>query len=150
MHQALKPGSTRRFARRAEAIPAAREFVRGWLSARRGGQPVENLVLAASEAMNNVIDHATGRDFVVSVSIDEDWARIVVTDAGAGFTTPARLAMPAADAPRRRGLVLMHALVDRVHITSTPAGTIVALAARLTTPPATRRRRDKHTTAVTA
>lgn len=141
----MKLGATRRFRRRPEAIAAGREFVRRCLPSRGASDvadavdddAVDDLVLAASEAMNNVLEHASGLDFVVTVSVDGDQAGVVVTDAGTGFATPRRPAMPPADAVSHRGLALMHALVDRVRVTSTPAGTTVALAHRLAASSAT-------------
>ncbi len=146
----MKLGATRRFRRRPEAIRNGREFVRRWFAPRRDSDDVENLVLAAAEAMNNVVDHATGLDFVVTVSIDGDQAGVVVTDAGFGFTGPQCPAMPPAEATRSRGLALMHALVDDVRIETTPAGTTVALGHRLTTPMMPGNERERESAAVPA
>ncbi|HEY8525059.1 MAG TPA: ATP-binding protein [Acidimicrobiales bacterium] len=121
-------GATERFRRVPEAIPAARVFVRRWLPARHSSEAVDQLVLAASEAMNNVVNHADGGDFMVSVIYDgERRAGVVVTDAGAGFTPGEPLTMPPAEEAAGRGLALMQALVDDVRIASGPAGTTIAL-----------------------
>jgi anti-sigma regulatory factor (Ser/Thr protein kinase) len=121
-------GATERFRRVPEAVPAAREFLRRFLPARAKSQAMDELVLAASEAMNNVIEHATGGEFLISVATDGTRARVVVTDAGTGWQGPRRdPVMPEATETAGRGLALMHMLVDRAQVTSTPAGTTVAL-----------------------
>jgi anti-sigma regulatory factor (Ser/Thr protein kinase) len=117
-------GVTRRFRRMAEAVPAARAFVRRWLP---DSEPAEGLVLAAAEALNNVIDHATGDAFVVAVDLDGIVATVTVVDVGPGFDVPDDPEMPDALANRCRGLAMMHALADGVDIVSSPAGTTVTL-----------------------
>ena len=117
-------GVTRRFRRVAEAVPAARAFVRRWLPE---SDPAEGLVVAAAEAINNVIDHATGEAFTVAVDLDGIVGTVTVLDVGPGFDVPDEPAMPDVFANRCRGLALMHALADGVDIASSPAGTTVTL-----------------------
>jgi anti-sigma regulatory factor (Ser/Thr protein kinase) len=117
-------GVTRRFRRIAEAVPAARAFVRRWLP---DSEPAEGLVLAAAEALNNVIDHATGEGFTVAVDLDGPVATVTVVDVGPGFDVPEDPEMPDAFANRCRGLAMMHALADGVAIESSGDGTTVTL-----------------------
>jgi anti-sigma regulatory factor (Ser/Thr protein kinase) len=117
-------GVTRRFRRVAEAVPAARAFVRRWLPE---SEPSEGLVLAAAEAINNVIDHASGDCFTVAVDLDGTVGTVTVVDVGPGFEVPAEPEMPDAFANRCRGLAMMHALSDDVDIASSPDGTCVTL-----------------------
>lgn len=95
-------------------------------------------MLATGEACNNVILHAAGDDFTVSIVVDRGGARVAVSDAGTGFEPPLRPAMPSPLATGRRGLALMEALVDVVEVTSDPGGTTVVLgqAFGLARPPA--------------
>jgi anti-sigma regulatory factor (Ser/Thr protein kinase) len=117
-------GVTRRFRRMAEAVPAARAFVRRWLP---DSEPAEGLVLAAAEALNNVVDHAVGDAFTVAVDLDGTVATVTVVDVGPGFDVPDDPEMPDAFASRCRGLAMMHALADGVEIDSSPDGTTVTL-----------------------
>lgn len=123
----MNVGATERFRRVPEAVPAARVFVRRWLPARRSSEAVDQLVLAASEAMNNVVNHAAGGDFMVTVVCDGHRGGVVITDAGDGFAAGEQPEMPPADDDAGRGLAIMHALVDDVRISSGPAGTTIAL-----------------------
>lgn len=124
-------GVTRRFRRVAEAVPAARAFVRRWLPR---SAPAEGLVLAGAEAINNVVDHATGDHVTVAVELDGSTGIVTVTDDGPGFAPPARLSMPDPLASRHRGLAMMDASVDRVEIASSPSGTTVTLTQRFERP----------------
>jgi anti-sigma regulatory factor (Ser/Thr protein kinase) len=129
-------GATERFRRIPEAIPAARLFLRRWLPAQAAWEGVDHLVLAAAEAMNNALLHAAGDDFLVTVTCHDDCGGVVITDAGNGFVAPAHPAMPSAEDISNRGLALMYALVDHAAVTSTPAGTTVALVHRFHARPA--------------
>jgi len=121
-----------RFRREATAVPSARAFVRHALrSAGASTAAVDSLVLAAAEACNNAVLHATGRDFTVGVTVDTCRAVVVVSDEGPGFRPPARRSMPEVQATGRRGLALMDALVERVDVSSGPAGTMVVLGVSL-------------------
>jgi anti-sigma regulatory factor (Ser/Thr protein kinase) len=121
-----------RFRRERAAVPSARAFVRHVLC--EVGAPsglVDPLVLAVAEACNNAILHAGGEAFGVTVAVEGSNCIIVVTDSGEGFVPPVRAEMPAPDAPGHRGLALMQALVDRVEVQSSEAGTTVVLAQSL-------------------
>jgi anti-sigma regulatory factor (Ser/Thr protein kinase) len=115
---------TRRFRRTREAVPAARAFVRRWLPS---AGPTDGLVLAAAEAINNVIDHASGDAFTVAVDLDGTVATVTVADAGPGFDLPADPAMPAPIEGDRRGLAMMRLLVDDVDIVSSSKATVLTL-----------------------
>jgi anti-sigma regulatory factor (Ser/Thr protein kinase) len=117
-------GMTRRFRRVREAVPAARAFVQRWLP---DSGPTEGLVLAAAEAINNVIDHAAGDGFTVAVDLDRTVGRVTVVDAGPGFDVPLDPGMPEPLESSCRGIAMMHALSDDVAIVSSRAGTSVTL-----------------------
>ncbi|HET6952991.1 MAG TPA: ATP-binding protein [Acidimicrobiales bacterium] len=109
-------------------MPAARAFVRHALrQTRLANESVERIVLAAAEACNNAILHATGDVFAVSVVVDGDHCSITVSDSGCGFRPPDTPVMPSPENTGQRGLALMEMLVDRVHVASTPQGTVVVL-----------------------
>jgi len=117
------------FRRERAAVPSARAFVRHALSGN--GVPsalLDPLVLAVAEACNNAILHAGGDAFGITITIERGHCTIVVSDMGAGFVPPVRAEMPAPDAPGKRGLALMQALVDKVEVQSSEAGTTVVLA----------------------
>lgn len=115
---------TRRFRRATEAAPAAREFVRRWLPAAPGA---DELVLGATEAINNAIDHGDGPEFVVAVDLGTEAGTVRVADAGPGFDPPERPTMPDPEDEAHRGLALMDACVDQVDVTSSTSGTVVTL-----------------------
>jgi len=97
-------------------------------------ETIDSLVLAAAEACNNVILHARGGSFTVSVVVDADRAAVAVADDGPGFEPPVRPAMPAPHATGNRGLALMGALVEHVDVSSDGAGTTVVLEQSFGTP----------------
>jgi anti-sigma regulatory factor (Ser/Thr protein kinase) len=121
-----------RFRRERSAVPSARAFVaRALRSAGATTEAVERLVLAVAEACNNVVFHADGPAFTVSVLVDGGRAMVTVADTGSGFDPPDRPTMPSPDATGQRGLALMRALVDDVAVVSDAGGTTVALVHRL-------------------
>ena len=121
-----------RFRREPSAVPSARAFVtRALRSAGATSEAVERLVLAVAEACNNVVFHADGPAFTVTVLVDGGRAMVTVADTGSGFDPPDRPTMPAPDATGQRGLALMRALVDHVAVVSGAGGTTVALVHRL-------------------
>ncbi|HYZ98221.1 MAG TPA: ATP-binding protein [Acidimicrobiales bacterium] len=117
-----------RFRRRRSSVPSARSFVDHALVSAAVPRPViDRLVLAMAEASNNAILHADGDTFTVSVEVADSTCTLTVSDVGAGFDPPARPRMPEPDTVGQRGLALMEALVDRVEVSSSPAGTTVVL-----------------------
>lgn len=121
------------FRREPAAVPTARAFVTRTLAPL--ALPIEvsdRLVLAAAEAFNNVVLHASGDTFAVTVSVESGACTVRVADGGGGFTVPTtRPVMPPAHEVNHRGLALMYALVDRVDVVSTARGTAVVLAQAL-------------------
>jgi serine/threonine-protein kinase RsbW len=95
---------------------------------------IGDIELALTEAVTNVLDHATdGDDYEVSAGIDGRLCVIEVIDRGAGFDS-ADLGLDAAhaDAEDGRGIQLMRALVDRVTFDNVPrVGTVVHLEKKL-------------------
>jgi anti-sigma regulatory factor (Ser/Thr protein kinase) len=113
---------------RAETVPRVRAVVAEELR-RHGieGELLDRLVLASAEACNNAILHSDSSVYEVRIDVDPACVTVTVRDQGAGFDVPADMAMPAPDALSRRGLALMHVLVDDVAVTSNGTGTTVVL-----------------------
>ena len=88
-----------------------------------------DVLLALTEACTNVVDHADEQhQYEVELTLNETRCTIRVKDAGRGFIPVARDGVLDLTAESGRGLDLMHALVDRVSLTSMPEeGTIVHL-----------------------
>lgn len=85
----------------------------------------EDLLLAASEAANNAVEHAqqpTEPFFDVCSDIDDDQVTVVVEDHG-------RWLQPASPSYRGRGLAMMRALVSTT-VTRRPHGTTVTMRSR--------------------
>jgi serine/threonine-protein kinase RsbW len=96
---------------------------------------VEDLKLALSEACTNVIAHASSEDeYEVRIRVDDERCTISVKNTGGTFDAASLTGvMPDADSARGRGVAIMHAVMDKVHLTSDPqAGTIVTLVRELT------------------
>jgi serine/threonine-protein kinase RsbW len=124
----MRVRTSTRFRRERAAVPSARAFVTLALrSAAASDDTVERLELAAAEACNNVVFHATGPTFTVDVAIDDHRAVVTVTDEGAGFVPLVHPTMPPPLATGRRGIPLMEALVERVDVSSGSGGTTVVL-----------------------
>jgi anti-sigma regulatory factor (Ser/Thr protein kinase) len=87
----------------------------------------DRLVLATAEACNNALIHSGCESYAVAVQLDDEACTITVSDSGAGFDVPAQIEMPEPDAVSRRGLALMSALIDQVHVISNGGGTTVVL-----------------------
>lgn len=124
------------FRREPAAVPTARAFVtRTLLPLTLTVEATERLVLAAAEAFNNVVLHADGDSFAVTVAVEGDTCTVSVADNGSGFCPPTtRPSMPPAHEINSRGLALMYALVDKVEVVSTARGTAVVLAQALPAP----------------
>jgi serine/threonine-protein kinase RsbW len=91
---------------------------------------VHDVEVALSEACTNVLLHAgPGDEYDIRLDLDGERCRVRVVDVGNGFD-PFQLQRRALEpeAERGRGLTLMNALVDQVHLVSrAEAGTIVTL-----------------------
>ena len=94
------------------------------------GEVIADIELALTEAVTNVLDHATeGDEYEVSAGINGDLCVIEVIDRGEGFDS-ASLGHDDAhvDAEEGRGIQLMRALVDKVTFDNVPrVGTVVHL-----------------------
>jgi anti-sigma regulatory factor (Ser/Thr protein kinase) len=121
---------TTRFRGERAAVPSARAFVRHALrSATQSLDLAERIELAAAEACNNAILHASGSAFTVSVAVDDGQVMVTICDDGAGFVVdlPSSMSMPSPQTVGQRGLPLMRALVDEVDVSSNGDGTTVVL-----------------------
>lgn len=118
------------FRREPAAVPTARAFVTRTLGPLAlSSEASDRLVLACAEAFNNVVLHASGESFAVTVAVESGACTVRVADGGNGFTVPSvRPVMPPAHEVNNRGLALMYALVERVDVVSTARGTAVVLA----------------------
>jgi serine/threonine-protein kinase RsbW len=109
----------------AEDLPKVRAFVRERArSFGLGEEPVERLALAVSELVTNTLQHTTGGG---EVRMRADGATVCceVVDGG-----PMRVwgqNMPAADAERGRGLVIVERLCDEVTAFTESGRTVVRL-----------------------
>lgn len=123
----------------AESCPAIRGDVRAWLDGSGvPGDVAHGVVLAVSEAIDNVVAHAYGTAVpgTIDLTLVLDEAEVVVTVADHG-----RWAQPATtdlehDATGRpaqhgRGIILMNSHVDEVAIHHDRVGTSVFLRSRL-------------------
>lgn len=127
-------GATFTFRCRAETVPKVRSLVESELRRRHVQQELcDRLVLATAEACNNALIHSGCESYAVTVELDEKICVITVSDSGGGFDVPAEIAMPEPDAVSQRGLALMSALIDEVHVISTESGTTVVLRQPLST-----------------
>jgi serine/threonine-protein kinase RsbW len=119
------------------SVPVARHIVRAAM-ADLGVTPtcVHDVEVALSEACTNVLQHADASDeYEVRLLVDDDRCVLRVVDVG---DRPGRLRLdipidpPGGEIERGRGLLLMHALVDRVGFAELEErGTVVSLEKRL-------------------
>jgi anti-sigma regulatory factor (Ser/Thr protein kinase) len=108
------------------AAAAMRRDLRAALPAGIGGDLLDDLLLAASEAVNNAVEHAqqpTRPEVGVRLTVSGGVVRVTVQDYGSW-----RGRQPAMD--RGRGAMLMNAYGD-VRVTSTSTGTLVTIERRL-------------------
>lgn len=119
------------------SVPIARHVVRAAV-ANLGvtASCVHDIEVALSEACTNVLQHAGASDkYEVRLEVDDDRCVLRVVDLG---DSPGRLRLdvpgdpPGGDVEHGRGLLLMHALVDRVGFaTLNEHGTVVSLEKQL-------------------
>ena len=126
--------------RDAGTIPLVRHLCGA--SLRQLGAPphsIADIELALTEACTNVLKHGgPGNDYEIAMEITSEGCMLQVSDTGSGFDH-ARLRAGEDDTAGEggRGIQLMRALVDEVHIVSeADAGTAVHLVKRLTWPEA--------------
>jgi serine/threonine-protein kinase RsbW len=112
-------------------VPVARHIVRNALEeVGVAAECVHAVLVAMSEACTNVLLHSgPGDQYDIRLELDGRRCRIRVVDVGHGFDSRQLQEQgPDAEAERGRGLLLMHALVDRVQFASRAEdGTIVTL-----------------------
>ncbi|HYG73676.1 MAG TPA: anti-sigma factor antagonist [Planctomycetota bacterium] len=92
---------------------------------------VNRIKLALRELLENALEHGCfnkpGGVVRAECQVSTSYASIIVTDEGPGFDYKAKLSQEQADVlkpgQRGRGLLLISRLADRVHFTSSPAGT---------------------------
>ncbi|NVI89542.1 ATP-binding protein [Actinomadura sp. BRA 177] len=94
---------------------------------------VDDVLVAASEACTNVVQHARASgEYEVTGHVDDGTCLLTITDWGRG-PRPAPAADRGALSESGRGLKIMRALVDELDIDSVPdRGTVVHLRKRLT------------------
>jgi anti-anti-sigma factor len=115
-----------------QALATLRRAVDQWAAASGAStEEAHDLVVAVSEAVTNVIEHAytsTGGQVEVEASMWQGLAQIVVRDCGRW--------RPSRPDEGGRGLRLMQGLVDDVDVASGPGGTEIRLSRRLGRAPA--------------
>lgn len=84
---------------------------------------IDDIRLALSEAVTNVLDHAASQDeYEVRIGIRGRTCTIDVVDCGTGFDAAAlATAMPDPSSPRGRGVAIMRAVLDGVRFDRTPS-----------------------------
>lgn len=121
--------------REALSIPVIRRVVGDALRALGVSEDcVADILVAASEACTNVIQHARASgDFEVAGRVDDDYCKLLIKDGGRGPRKAPPLTEPDDLAESGRGIRIMRALVDDLSIDSAPEqGTVVHLHKRLT------------------
>ncbi|MFF5228108.1 ATP-binding protein [Dactylosporangium sp. NPDC000521] len=109
----------------AADLGSVRAFVRTQaLAAGMSQARTELLMLAVNELATNTLQHTTGGGRV-SLWAGDGQLYCDVVDQGPPRTFPRP--MPAADAPRGRGLAIVEQICDRVETISGPDGTTVRL-----------------------
>lgn len=94
------------------------------------GEVIDDIQLALTEAVTNVLEHAAdGDEYEVSAGIDGNRCILEVIDRGGGFDSSLQgLSDAESDAEGGRGIQIMRALVDRVSFDHRPVvGTVVHL-----------------------
>ena len=117
------------------SVPVVRRVLSGAMTTLGvRGETIDDICLALTEAVTNVLDHARdGDEYEVSAGIDGEVCVLEVVDRGAGFDGSS-LGHDHAESTSEdgRGIQLMRALVDRVTFESVPrVGTVVHLEKQL-------------------
>jgi len=111
-----------------ETVGAARDAIRSVATGEGLGQRVaEDLVIAASEILNNAIRHGGGRG-MLTVQRLAATVIVEVSDSGPGMAADPPTQFPPADVPGGRGIVMARMLCPDLEITNTPNGVTVRLA----------------------
>ncbi|MEO3807654.1 ATP-binding protein [Sphaerisporangium sp. B11E5] len=115
------PTLSRTFAPVAEQVRGVRRFVAGVLG--DGHACREDAVLLVSELAGNVVRHAAGREFLVSVAFTGGGVVVAVEDGGAGTVPLVRV--PGVEETDGRGLLLVDRIAGRWGFERRGAGTVV-------------------------
>lgn len=102
------------------------------------GECIDDIRLALSEAVTNVLDHATTEDdYEVRLTVRDGVCSVIVVDCGKGFDAASLVtAMPDPSSPRGRGVAIMRAVLDNVRFEPHPEkGTVAYLTKRLEVEP---------------
>jgi serine/threonine-protein kinase RsbW len=95
---------------------------------------IEDIRLALSEAVTNVLDHAGSEDdYEVRLAVRDDICSIAIVDCGTGFDASSLAsAMPDPLSPRGRGVAIMRAVLDGVRFeTHRESGMVAHLTKRI-------------------
>jgi anti-sigma regulatory factor (Ser/Thr protein kinase) len=116
---------------RPEEIGSLRHALHDWLQgAGACGDEVEDVTLAANEALSNAVEHAYADGEEGSLALrarrEGDGVAVAIRDCGHGDWRT-----PPAEPGRGCGMGLMQALMDSVEVSWTPRGTEVVLRRRL-------------------
>ncbi|MFF4491257.1 ATP-binding protein [Streptomyces sp. NPDC001544] len=122
--------------RDAASVPLARRLLMGTMETAGVDPDISyDLSVALSEACANAVEHggggtldASSQAYRVTAYLDGQKCRIEVTDSGPGLARGSGTRPPRPDAEHGRGLCLIRALADHVHIGPEPgrAGTVVS------------------------
>ncbi|MFD9859770.1 ATP-binding protein [Streptomyces alboflavus] len=117
---------TRRFRRRASAIPAARTFVQSTLAAWEINDPsrADDVLLCVSELATNALLYGTTGSEYFLVKLSETDARLRVEVHDTSRRRP-RAKQPSAEAVNGRGLLLVNLLADGYGVEPRPSGKVV-------------------------
>ena len=122
--------------REAASVPLARRLLLGTMETAGVDPDISyDLSVALSEACANAVEHggdrapgAPSEAYRVTAYLDGEKCRIEVTDSGPGFPDQEPAPATHTDAEHGRGLYLIQALADHVHIGDKPGrgGTVVS------------------------
>lgn len=119
-----------RFTPNAANVPLARHFLKDWLERLPAGETeTDDLLLVATELCANAVRHATGRPGGVSLRVQAEGVDVVleVEDDGRGLTwdDDPDDELPDPESEAGRGLFLVRALTDEVHVERGAGRTVV-------------------------
>jgi serine/threonine-protein kinase RsbW len=117
-----------RLPREASSVPFIRQLLDAALRSLRVAPPIrDDIRIILSEACTNVVEHAVpSSDYTVSAALDDKCCTIKITDRGGGFD-PDEVGLASLIAEHGRGLQIMRALADDVHVTSVEHGSEVSV-----------------------
>ena len=112
------------------AVPFVRVTIVALLARERwAGEATFRVLLTASEAISNAIDHGSvaGGEVLVQLAADGEQAELIVRDEGRPGARPPVIpdAPPPLSSPHGRGLYIMGRLAERIELRPAGAGTEV-------------------------